>query len=411
MLTQSRFRSDPQAPHAGFLPARHPMEWYDGEVQRMRQWLDRFEVDLRFLAETRTRMDAVLKDTQAQLDEEQRAEEEAGRRRADEATARSAAAIAQIHQSHHAEVDGHLEAMRKAQGAMARGEAAARAADTLAFRSAQRRTDPGPHQARSREAQQAVRGAARQVGESRRAIEKVHERQRASLEAVLAQAGEVERANAQLLAERELFRDEFVAAATEALQSIDGQIAARSTQRNVLAGYFLPFPALAPVRVVWLPLWMATLRSPKGVRQVAFPPMQVRGGVGLGGTLKRLLGGIVLPLEPRTAQFDKVLRPTMEEAVARDPWLSAATQELTRAADVLVDPDLLVRLQEGLSDLRSQGWVSKKQEEEYFRVYSDRARRRAESGRPAPSAVPPGPRVEGASAPGAGPRAPPPGPS
>ncbi len=100
----------------------------------------------------------------------------------------------------------------------------------------------------------------------------------------------------------------------------------------------------------------------------------------------------MLPLEARTAQFDKVLRPTMEDSIVRDPWLSGATQELTRAADVLVDPDVLLRLQEGLGDLLRQGWITRKQEQEFFRVYAERARRRPTGGEQSP--VPAGPRTE-----------------
>ncbi len=394
VLTQSRFRTDPQAPHAGFLPARHKMEWYDEEVARMRAWLDRFERDLVTLTETRGKVEALVKQLQARLEEDHRKKEEEGRKVAVEASEQADREIAELARSHHAEVQEHLETIRRSQGVVAQSEAVASTSETLAFRASNRRSDPSPHQARSRQAQGAARTANRQIGESRRAIEKIHERQREAQEAALAKVAQVERANARVLAEQELFRDEFAAAATDLLQSIDGQIAARSTQRNVLSGYFLPFPSLANVSVVWLPLWMATLRGPRGVRQIVFPPMQVRAAVGLGGALKRLFGGIVLPLEPRTAQFDKVLRPTMEDALARDPWLSSATQELTRAADVLVDPDVLVRLQEGLGQLRRQGWVTRKQEEEFLKVYADRSRRRAAAGAPAPSAVPLGAKVD-----------------
>ena len=123
--------------------------------------------------------------------------------------------------------------------------------------------------------------------------------------------------------------------------------------------------------------------------------MQVRTGLGPLGALKKLFGGIVLPLEPRTEQFDKVLRPTMEEALARDPWLSSATQELTRAADVLVDPDHLDRLRSGLGALAREKWITHKQEEEFLEVYLERARRRSGGVNAPPAGVPPGARADG----------------
>ena len=61
VLSQSQFRADPQSAHAGFLPARHHVEWYDSVVQEMRKWLVRFETDLRTLSDVRTRIDAIVK--------------------------------------------------------------------------------------------------------------------------------------------------------------------------------------------------------------------------------------------------------------------------------------------------------------------------------------------------------------
>ncbi len=394
VLSQSRFRSDPQSPHAGFLPARHKLDWYDEELQRMRQWLERFEVDLRMLAEVRGKVDGLVQATQKRLDEQYRARQAEGRATVEAAAAAAETEITELEQRHHAELRQQLETIRQARSAAAHGQAAVATADTLAFRATHRRGDAAPHQARGRQAQATIRTANRQAEESRREMEKIHDRQRTAQERALDKVVQLEERQAQALAQEELFRDEYGAAASDLLQSLDGQIAARSTQKNLLEGYFLPLPSLASVRVVWFPLWMATLRSSKGLRQVVFPPMQVRAGMGIGGTLKRLFGGIVLPLEPRTERFDKVLRPTMEEALARDPWLSAATQELTRAADVLVDPDVLQRLQEGLGELRRQGWITPKQETDILRSYTDRLHRRAQRGGPTIGAVPTGARSE-----------------
>ncbi len=239
--------------------------------------------------------------------------------------------------------------------------------ETLAFRASSRRADGSAHAARGKQARADIRNAERQIAESRRLILQIHERQRSEQERAIAKVAELEKANAQALAQMELFHEEYVATGGDLLQTIDGQLAARTSQRNLLGGYFLPIPSLENVSVVWFPLWMATLRGPQGNRQLVFPPMQLRTGVGLGGALKRLFGGIVLPLEPRTAQFDKVLRPTMEDALAHDPWLGTATQELTRAADVLVDPDVLDRLRQGLADLQRVGWITKKQHDDFLR--------------------------------------------
>ncbi len=49
VLSQAQFRSDPQSAHAGFSPARHKVDWYESAVQEMREWLTRFENDLKTL--------------------------------------------------------------------------------------------------------------------------------------------------------------------------------------------------------------------------------------------------------------------------------------------------------------------------------------------------------------------------
>ena len=394
VLSQSRFRTDPQSAHAGFLPARHPVEWYDDVVREMRRWLDRFESDLRVLQETRTQIEAIVKETRARLEAEFQAKREQAHAAVEAGTARANEEVERLARSHHAEIQRYLAVIRKSQGTVAHHEASIVTADALSFRANQRRVDPSPHEARGKQSRLEIRDANRQIAESRRMIERIHDQQRSDQERAIAQVMEVERTHARGLSDFELFHDEYVAAGLDLLQAIDGQIAARTSQKNLLEGYFLPLPPLASVRVVWFPLWTATLRGSRGVRQLVFPPMQVRKELGLGGAIKRLFGGIVLPLEPRTEQFDKLLRPTMEDAFARDPWLASATQELTRAADVLVDPDLLDRLRDGLANLRHEGWITSKQEEEFFQAYVERSRRRVGGGPSAHGAAPPGARAE-----------------
>ncbi|MGA8542943.1 MAG: hypothetical protein WB947_05325 [Thermoplasmata archaeon] len=394
VLSQAQFRSDPQSAHAGFLPARHKVDWYESAVQEMREWLTRFENDLKTLTGIRAQIEAILAETRGRLEAEYRKRQEDGQVQVQSFLAGMDAEVARIEQSHHAEVQRYLDVIRRSQATVAHGQTVVATTETLAFRASSRRADGSAHAARGKQARADIRNAERQIAESRRLILQIHERQRSEQERAIAKVAELEKANAQALAQMELFHEEYVATGGDLLQTIDGQLAARTSQRNLLGGYFLPIPSLENVSVVWFPLWMATLRGPQGNRQLVFPPMQLRTGVGLGGALKRLFGGIVLPLEPRTAQFDKVLRPTMEDALAHDPWLGTATQELTRAADVLVDPDVLDRLRQGLADLQRVGWITKKQHDDFLRSYAERARRLAGGGPEGHGPVPAGARTE-----------------
>jgi hypothetical protein len=393
VLSHSDFRSDPQVPHAGFLPARHDAPWYRDVVSQMQRWLDRFEQDLATLTAVREKINDRVTRVNAEQDAEvHRLEEEVSRQRV-ETLGSIEAEIQTIHSRHQQTLRQHLEGIRVAQTQGVHAQASSATADTLVQRARHRQAETDHHVARARDSERVARQSERDADDLRREIERVHAQERAELERSIARSAQLEQEHARRLSERELARDEFTTAAADLIKAIDGQLAARSMQKNLLAGYFLPLPSLADVRVIWFPLWTATLRGSRGVRQLVFPPMQVRTGTGLVDTLKSLFGGVVLPLEPKTAQFDKVLRTTMEESLQKDPWLSVATQELTRAADVLADPDLLTRLDEGLNELRTAGWINAKQSADFRRAYSSRADRRGPGGTPVPE-MPPGARAE-----------------
>jgi hypothetical protein len=393
VLSHSDFRSDPQVPHAGFLPARHDAPWYQDVVSQMQRWLDRFEQDLATLGAVRERIVDRVARVSAEQEEELRRLEDAVQRQRVETLQLVESEMQTIQARHQQTVRQHLEAIRVAQSQGAHAQASAVTADQLVQRARHRQSETDHHVARARDADRVARQSERDVEDIRREIERVHAQERADLERSISRAGQLEAEHARYLSERELAQDEFSSAAADLVKAIDGQLAARAMQKNLLAGYFLPLQSLAQVRVIWFPLWTATLRGPRGIRQLVFPPMQVRTGTGLVDTLKSLFGGVVLPLEPKTAQFDKVLRGTMEESLQRDPWLSVATQELTRAADVLADPDILPRLEEGLTELRAAGWISPKQAADYRRAYAARAGRRP-VGPPISSDLPPGAVVE-----------------
>ncbi len=397
VLSHSELRSDPQSPHAGFLPARHEAAWYEDVVRKMRTWLDRFATDLGTLGHLRDRIQALVTDSVAAIDAEYARVQDEVKRRSGEAIARSDAQVTEIRRRYAAEMQPHLEELRRAHALIAHSETAAATGEALALRAHHRRADAAVHQARSRQAELHLRTGHRQIAERRRALEALSARERGEVESAVAIVAETEREGARRLAEIELFRDEFVATGSDLLQAIDGQRAARTSQQNLLAGYFIPLPALAPVRVIWFPLWTVVLRGPRGTRQLLFPPMRVRGGAGLTGSLRKLFGGVVLPLEPRTEQVDAVLRSTMEEAIVADPWLASAAVGLARAADLLVDPDAQRRLRQGLEDLQRAGWVTAKQVQEYLAVFQERLERR--SALPSVSAPPPAPPLAAAAAP------------
>jgi hypothetical protein len=393
VLTHVEFRSEPQAPHAGFLPARHEVSWYTSVVADMQHWLDRFHGDINTLSAIRDRMQQVSDKMGQALGEEYQKDSEAHELQVKAAHQEMDQEAEKVHQATRRAIMDQLGLIRAAHAMIARGRVSQTTADTLTSRAISRQSDAGLHQNRERQANAQVREGTRVIREARRRIEELHQRERDQLDALTERLSVLEQQGAQRLAEKELFRDEFAAAATDLVAALSGQIAARSTQRNLLSSYFIPLQNLQGIRIIWFPLWLATLRSPRGVRQLVFPPMQVRQSARIGQTLKSLFGGVVLPLEPKTAHFDTVLRQNMEEALQKDPWFSHVSVEITRAADVLADPDFLARVTSGLQELHRSGWLSEKQARKFRDAFEQQTARRAglSAGPAAPAPPPPPP--------------------
>ncbi len=384
LLSQTTGLMDPEPPEAARLPARHSVERYHQEGARMRAWLDRLEDDLGALRGFRAEVDALVQSTRSDLEQAHARAEAGAREYARQAKWQTLEKIAKSQEGHHAEVLRHLEAIGDAHRVVAQAETDLATSTTLATRAASRRDDARPHQVRAKEARSTLRAARRQIRDGQRAIEWIHEHQRDEQQKALAALEQIEQSGALTLAQHELLLDQFLAGASDLLQMVDRQISARLAQKEALSGCFLPLTAPASGRIVWLPTWVATFQSPRGARHIVFPPLKVRTTKGVTGTIKRLFGGMVLPFEPRTVQFDRQFRPTVEQALASDPWLSSVTRELTRAADLLGAGDVLVRLEEGLTELTRNGWISQKQGSDFLRSYTELLDRR-KSRSPTPS--------------------------
>lgn len=379
VIAQADFRATPQSGHPGFLPARHDYQWYGAAVEQMGRWMTRFALDLQRLESLKAKVAERLGGTLLALDDETDQMRRTGEGRLERARGDLTRESDRYHASVQSEVRREAEVVRIGQAGVARGNIEQRTADILAERTLRRRGDAAGHLTRGRRAASEVRDAHRSIRESLERLEALHERERAAVVALTGRVTAVEHQEAELLAERELFRDELSGVGHDVVAALSGHLAARERQRELLAQYFLPAAGIPPVKVLWFPLWMALLRGPKGLRTIVFPPMQLRAGHGLGDAIKGLLGGSVMALEPRTAQFDGALRRTLEDALATDPWLAHATYEIVRGADVLTDPDLRVRLASGLRELENAGWIGPKATRRLAESYEEVARLRVEA--------------------------------
>jgi hypothetical protein len=403
VLHQASFQVEPQSPHAGFLPARHPVDWYESTVDIMGRSLERFETDVAELGRLRDELRERLDRGLTAVDAERRRLEAEVAERSRAAHAELVRESETLHGLVRQQIRAELDRIRQGQATISHAQGTASTSEILAERAARRGLDTAAHEMRVRVASDQEREARRQIRDSQRRIEAIHAQERQNLTMLTDRSGVVEQRAAQELGAHDLFRDELVHAGADLLDAFSMQMANRTVDRNALSGYFLPLPALEGVRILWFPLWVATFRGPQGIRYRVFPPMRAKVAAGLGGALRTLFGGIVLPLEPRTAHFDSALRRTMESALASDSWFARSMREIVRAADVTADTDFLQRLTAGLAQLRQFEWINDKQANRFFEAYAGHVQARLMEGSIPPLAL------EGATE-GARPPAPPPPP-
>jgi hypothetical protein len=362
-LKQSGVGSDPSAPRAAFLPTLHPVAWYEPAVTQIGQSVEQFDADSAELSGLRSSVDQLCRDTSARLDSERRQLHlDLTSRSRLYATEEMEGEIASVYGATRDQIHAELERIQAANVAIAEARASARVAEILAQRAASRREDASGYRTRIHSAVESERRILREIREAHGRIASLHEWERGSFAVLTDRVAVVEQHAADELSRHELLCDDVAAAGRELQAALDAQIARRRVERDQLAGHLVALSALEGVRTVWFPLWIATLVGPNGARSLVFPPMRLRGGMGPGDSIRTLWGGIVLPMDPRTAQFGQGLRTTFEETIRGDPWLSGVVRQIVRAADATSDPAFLKRLAMGLQELRQAGWISPDQE-------------------------------------------------
>lgn len=137
--------------------------------------------------------------------------------------------------------------------------------------------------------------------------------------------------------------------------------------------------------LIHMPIFVAAFGGERGRRMVVFPPMVARTGKGVMGSLKSTFGGAVLPLEPKTEQFEQIFRAGIEKALAEDASLSALIVSVGNANNLLHLGNLKSMLTRGLAEMKAQGWIKDKHERE---LLSNLERHIAAATRTAPKQVP-----------------------
>lgn len=387
IVSQSGFRTEPLPPHPGFLPTRHPVAWYEATVAQIVRSHAEFDRELSELRELKAQVEATRVLGLERIASDWRAlESELHHRVRFFAHAEMEREAEALHRSTWEQTMVDLDRVRRADAAIAGARSAAATAEELAKRVAAAGGDASAYRERAKKAHATERQGLQDIREARERIERLHERERQGFQVLTDRVALVEQSAAHDLAEFELQRADLEAASAELLSTLEAETARRVAERDQLAAHLVDLPSLAGVQTLWFPLWVAEVAGAKGSRFRVFPPMQLRTSRKVGDSIKTFFGGLVLPLESRTARFEQALRSTVEEALASDPWLNTTMRQIVRTADATADPDFVPRLAQGLQELRQGGWVTADQERAYFESCCQHVRARHPP-EPAPEAA------------------------
>jgi hypothetical protein len=119
-------------------------------------------------------------------------------------------------------------------------------------------------------------------------------------------------------------------------------------------------PTFSKGDYVYLPLYIGVLEAKDKKRIIVSPPMVAKKGKGVIGGLRSAFGGLVLPLEPKTEQFEKTFKSGIEEALAKDGILAEAITRASQEVNMLVKQDVYNLVCYGLESLLKDGWIKDK---------------------------------------------------
>jgi len=126
----------------------------------------------------------------------------------------------------------------------------------------------------------------------------------------------------------------------------------------------VPIPPHLTSEVIYMPLMVCSLQGDKGVRYMVYPPMIAKSGKGVIGGIQSMFGGLVLPLEPKTKEFDETFRTGIEKALEEDRSLATYIGSVSMSSNILHMKELPDMLARGLAEMKNQGWIKDKHEKE-----------------------------------------------
>jgi len=156
----------------------------------------------------------------------------------------------------------------------------------------------------------------------------------------------------------------MVSRAGQISQDIEGLKKRKEKEIAFMESQGVQIPPQLETNMVNIPLMISLLHGEKRMRYIIYPPMIAKTGKGMIGGLQSMLGGLVLPLEPKTRHFDEVFKTGIENALSEDSSLATYIRSISMSANILHREDLPSMLVKGFADMKRQGWIKDKHEKE-----------------------------------------------
>lgn len=152
--------------------------------------------------------------------------------------------------------------------------------------------------------------------------------------------------------------------ASQLFQDMEGLKKRKEDEIGFIEAQGVQVPPRLISEIIYLPLMICMLQGEKGTRYMVYPPMIAKSGKGVLGGIQSIFGGLVLPLEPKTKQFDEVFRTGVEKALVDDRSLATYINSVSMSSNILHRKDLPDMLTRGLAAMKDQGWIKDKHEKD-----------------------------------------------
>ncbi|MCX5753118.1 MAG: hypothetical protein NTW97_05665 [Candidatus Krumholzibacteria bacterium] len=113
--------------------------------------------------------------------------------------------------------------------------------------------------------------------------------------------------------------------------------------------------------IVYMPFWAGYYESGKGGRFIFLPPSRIKESRNTRDKIRGVFGGMKLPIEARTKDFEQMLFKRLQSRVAADASFRDEIKEKGSSNNCLSKSDVRAMADEGLKSLQEKGWIDGEQ--------------------------------------------------